>query len=106
MRLIRVRTPVKPPRATACAVRPGSNARKHATVAPDEVADRLELCGSAAARFLQELTDDELAAVGRLSGLGAEWPLRAVVENVLLGHARNHLSSMRAGAGAQEQGSV
>ncbi len=79
------------------------DAHKYATVAPDDVANSLHLCGSAAARFLEGLTDDELAAVGRLSGLGSEWPLRAVVENVLLGHARNHLSSMRAGLDAQKQ---
>ncbi len=72
------------------------DAGKYAELGPDQVADKLQLYGAAAGSFLEGLTDEELGMVGRLSGLGLEWPIRGVVENVLIGHPR-HLASIRAG---------
>ncbi len=73
------------------------DAVKYAGFGPDQVGDRLRLYGAAAGDFLEGLTDQELGTVGRLSGLGVEWPVRGVVENVLIGHPRSHLASIQAG---------
>ncbi len=80
------------------------DAAKYADLGPDEVVDKLRLYGAAAGDFLEALTDQELIRAGRLPGLGAECPVRGVVQNVLIGHPGNHLASIRAGLADQALG--
>lgn len=80
------------------------DAARYAPYEPARVVDRLRLHGAAAERFLEELTDPELDAVGHLPGLGVQWPVRAVIQNVLLGHPRTHLAGIRAGRGEAGSG--
>jgi uncharacterized damage-inducible protein DinB len=75
-------------------------ARAAADVTKAQVLDQLRANGAAAAAAVRQLSDDELDRTALFFGL-YRWSAEAVVEGLMIGHARNHLKSMRLGvAGA------
>ncbi|HEX5504795.1 MAG TPA: DinB family protein [Thermomicrobiales bacterium] len=75
-----------------------SNARHacdHAAVGRQETLDALRENGAAAARQLRDLRDEQLDRVAGVFG-GHELSVAQVLEWVVIGHAREHLASIRA----------
>jgi hypothetical protein len=77
------------------AVMNAADAEKYAAMTQQEAAEHLTLFGAAAAKYVRGLTDEELAGSGLMGPVGTEISAAALIENVLIGHPRTHLASMR-----------
>lgn len=71
------------------------HARDHAAVGKRETLDALRENGAAAARQLRGLRDEQLDRVAGVFG-GHELSVAQVLEWIVIGHAREHLESIRA----------
>ena len=71
------------------------HAREHATVGKPETLDALRTSGAAIGQRLRSLDDEQLNRTAGVFG-GNELSVAQVIEYVVIGHAREHLASMRA----------
>lgn len=82
----------------------GSNAEKlkqHAAASKTEALERLRTNGATVAKAIRALTDEQLDRTAALPLMGGKsLSAQQLIENGLIGHARGHLASMRAAAGA------
>jgi uncharacterized damage-inducible protein DinB len=69
------------------------HARQYANVTKSEVIAELRQQGAAAASVVRGLSDEQLDRAGEL--LGSQMRTRDVIEQILMGHVRNHLGSIR-----------
>lgn len=77
------------------------HAAQYAGCTKGEVLDLLRGNGAAVARFLGELSDEDLARSAPLPLAGSRpWTVRRWVERLLIGHAEQHLRNIRAVTGA------
>ena len=71
------------------------HARDFAAVGKPETLDALRAHGAAIAELLRSLGDDHLDRTAGVFG-GRELSVAQVVERIVIGHAREHLASIRA----------
>jgi uncharacterized damage-inducible protein DinB len=69
------------------------HAKQYANVTKPEVIAELRQQGAAAASLVRGLSDEQLDRAGEL--LGSQIRTRDVIEQILMGHVRNHLGSIR-----------
>lgn len=69
------------------------HARQYANVTRAEVITELRLQGAAAASLIRGLSDEQLDRAGEL--LGRQMRASDVIEQILMGHVRNHMRSIR-----------
>jgi len=69
------------------------HARQYANVTKPEVIAELRQQGVAAVSLVRGLSDEQLDRAGEL--LGRQMRARDVIEQILIGHVRNHLGSIR-----------
>jgi hypothetical protein len=73
-------------------------AKRYASGDPAAVFASLDKNGPAAAEFLRQLPDE---AFDRVTPSSRQWTLAQVIENVYLGHIRQHTASIRTAVGAR-----
>lgn len=71
------------------------HAREYADVGKPETLDRLQTSGPAMVELLQRLDDAQLDGNAGVFG-GQQMSLEQVVQRIVIGHAREHLASIRA----------
>ena len=72
------------------------HAEQYAACTPGEVLDLLRRNGAAVARFIRDLSDEDLTRSAPLPLAGnARWTVQRWVERLLIGHAQQHLQSIR-----------
>jgi uncharacterized damage-inducible protein DinB len=104
MNLVNAVANEQPPPPITSGMLDGINAEKltqHASAGKAEALDALRTNGAAVAEAIRALSDEQLDRTATLPLLGGKaLSAQQLIENGLIGHARAHLASMRAAAGA------
>lgn len=75
------------------------HAAEHATVSKQTLLDALHRGGAQASAIVSGLHDDTLDRSGYFTLINAEITAQDIIENILIGHVRSHLASIKAAVG-------
>lgn len=75
------------------------HAAEYATVSKQTILNRLHSGGAQASAIVSGLSDEALERSGHFTLLNGEISAQDVIENILIGHIRSHLESIKAAVG-------
>ena len=75
------------------------HAAEYATVSKQTILDRLQSGGAQASAVVSGLSDEALDRAGHFTLLNGEISAQGVIENILIGHVRGHLDSIKTAVG-------